>query len=129
MIEEGGYSICKCRFRFGLTFRSSLPREPAIEATSFQTMNKCPAKRLLKAPLLLHPFYFFSLNHRDNVYGTGPLISRHISYFSHKLTAMLFHPVWRRKLRSKRSRQEEMEKEERKWETDRTDIWNVNCAW
>jgi len=78
MIEEGGYSICKCRFRFGLTFRSSLPREPAIEASSFQTMNKCPAKRLLKAPLLLHPFYFFSLNHRDNVYGTGSLISRHI---------------------------------------------------
>lgn len=58
MVVEGGYSICKCRFRFGLTFRSSLPREPAIEAPSFQTVNKCPAKRRPKnVPLPPSPLF------------------------------------------------------------------------
>lgn len=75
-----GYSICKCRFRFGLTFRSSLPREPAIEASSFQTVNKWPAKRpILKAPLsppllLLLP--------AKNVFGGASLIPRYNPGFS-----------------------------------------------
>lgn len=78
MVEEGGYSICKCRFRFELTFRSLLPWGPAIEAPSFQTVNKWPAKRHPKSTPPPLGLYFLLLNCRDNLIDIAPLIPRHI---------------------------------------------------
>jgi len=91
------------------------PPRTAIEASSFQTVNKWPAKRHPKStpPPLIS--IFFLLNCWDNFFNTAPLIPRHI---------LVLAVNWPRK----RSRNREV-KREKKEETGRTASRNADCAW